>query len=252
MLSWQSVPLPAEEERMMKDPREMLVVALDVGGPDEARAFVDRLGDLVLWYKVGLELFSAAGPAAVRMLKERGKRVFLDLKLHDIPNTVGRAASQLGALGVDILDVHVAAGQEAMHGAASAIQQTCDPDRRPLILGVTVLTSTAVGEDGKPLSVEALVPEVVQRAVSAQKAGLDGVVCPAAAAPHVRRQCGEDFRMLIPGIRPAGGAQADQRWIATPATALEAGASWIVVGRPITAAPDPVAAAQGMLAQIEG
>ncbi|MCK4306269.1 MAG: orotidine-5'-phosphate decarboxylase [Candidatus Eisenbacteria sp.] len=236
----------------MKDPRERLVVALDVGGLDEAAAFVDRLGDLVLWYKVGLELFSAAGPAAVGMLKEQRKRVFLDLKLHDIPNTVGRAAGRLGAMGVDILDVHVAAGQEAMHGAARAIQQTCDPASRPLLLGVTVLTSTAVGEDGQPLSAEALVPEVVLRAVSAQKAGLDGVVCPAAAAPDVQRQCGADFHMLIPGIRLAGGVKADQRWTATPASAVEAGASWIVVGRPISAAPDPVAAAQDILTQIEG
>lgn len=232
--------------------RERLVVALDVGGCDAAQALVEKLGDDILWYKVGLELYTAAGPAAVAMLKERGKRVFLDLKLHDIPNTVMRAARQMVALGVDIIDLHIAAGQEAIQKTAAALKEVAGADAPPALLGVTVLTSAAhLGAGQEPLSPEALATEVARRALAGQRAGLDGVVCPASAAREVRRQCGEGFKLLIPGIRPRGSARGDQRWIATPEGAIGVGARWLVVGRPINAAPDPLAAAREILGEID-
>ncbi len=235
---------------MSQVPRDALVHALDVGGLPEATALVERLGEDVLWYKVGLELFSAAGPPAIEMLKARGKRVFLDLKLHDIPNTVTRAVHQLIGLGADVMDLHVAAGHDAMAQVAEAVRTTCPPETRPQLLGVTVLTSTALDAEGRPLGLDDLVAEVVRRAAMAQAAGLDGVVCPAPAATAVRDRCGAGFLTLVPGIRPAGAVTGDQRWIATPASALAAGARWIVVGRPISAAPDPVAAARDILAEM--
>jgi orotidine-5'-phosphate decarboxylase len=232
------------------DPREHLIVALDVGGLSRATALVDRLGEEVLWYKVGLELYAASGPEAVRMLKERGKRVFLDLKLHDIPNTVSRAAAELARLGVDIIDVHVAAGDEAMAGAADAVREAAPVGTSPVLLGVTILTSTAVDAAGRPLTPDALIEEVSRRALAAQAAGLDGVVCPSRAAEAVHRRCAEGFGLLVPGIRPAGAERGDQHWVATPASALAAGARWLVVGRPIHGSEDPVGAAASICAEI--
>ncbi len=238
---------------MPESARDQLVVALDVGGLDDATALVDRLGDHVLWFKVGLELYVAAGPEAVRRLTARGKRVFLDLKLHDIPNTVARSAAMAADLGVDVLDLHVAAGSEAMRAAVAAVTEVCGRAARPRILGVTVLTSAASLEPGGGgLAHEELIDAVAARAALAQEAGLDGVVCPAPAMAAVRTRCGDGFDLLVPGIRPAGSARADQRWVATPEEAVSAGARWIVVGRPITGAQDPRAAAAAILAQMAG
>ncbi len=236
---------------MVKDPRDMLVVALDVGGLDEAATLVDRLGDDVLWYKVGLELYAAAGPEAVRFLKARGRRVFLDLKLHDIPNTVSRTVMQLATLGADLLDLHVAAGPEAMSQAAAAVKIACGDGPRPWLIGVTVLTSAgSLGPGGQALTPEALAGEVAERAMAAREAGLDGVVCPAPALDEVGRRCGPEFLTLVPGIRPLGSARGDQRWVATPGEAVARGARWIVVGRPIHATDDPRGAAREVLAEI--
>jgi len=236
---------------MARDPRDTLILALDVGGLNEARALVDRLGDEVWWYKVGLELFASSGPEAVRMLKARGKRVFVDLKLHDIPNTVSRAAGQLVGLGADLLDLHVAAGTEAMSLAAAAVKLASGDGPRPRVIGVTVLTSAGtLGPGGAPLTPEALAREVAERAAAAREAGLDGVVCPASAMAEVRRRCGDDFLLLVPGIRPLGSARGDQRWVATPGEAVAAGARWIVVGRPIHGTQDPPAAAREILAEM--
>ena len=231
---------------------DRLVIALDYPGLAEALAFVRRAGPAVLWYKVGLELFTAAGPEAVRALTGEGKRVFLDLKLHDIPNTVARAARQAAVLGADLLDVHVAAGEEAMRAAVSAVREAAPAGRAPLLLGVTVLTSAQrVDAGGEPLDPAGLVTAVVERAQRAQAAGLDGVVAPAAAIAEIGRSCGPGFPILTPGIRPAGAARGDQRWTATPGEALRAGARWIVVGRPITAAADPAGAAGEILAELD-
>jgi len=235
---------------MVRDPREHLIVALDVPGLPEMRTLLARLGPDVLWYKIGLELFSAVGPEAVRVAKGEGKKVFLDLKLHDIPNTVARAVTRGVALGADLVDMHVVAGEEAMRAAAEALCAAAAPECR--ILGVTVLTSAKRLEGATPLSSEALVEEVVRRARAACDAGLGGVVCPVAATAAVRAQCSDDFAILNPGIRPAGSARGDQQWIATPAAAIRAGARWLVVGRPITGEPDPAAAARGVLQEISG
>ncbi|MCK4412159.1 MAG: orotidine-5'-phosphate decarboxylase [Candidatus Eisenbacteria sp.] len=232
---------------MDSTPRDQLIVALDTGDLSAALDMVRRLGDEVAWYKVGLQLFSAAGPSAVRTLRREGKRVFLDLKLHDIPNTVTQAALQGADLGADLIDLHVAAGAEAMRAAAEALQARYRDRERPRLLGVTVLTSLRRLADQGELSPAGLVEAVVARALEAQAAGLDGVVAPAPAAAEVRRRCGAAFRLLTPGIRPSGAERADQQWIATPQSARAAGADWIVVGRPITAAPDPVAAAREIL-----
>jgi orotidine-5'-phosphate decarboxylase len=236
---------------MRFDPREQLIVALDVPSQDAALALVERLGDEVLWYKVGLELFGAAGPPMVTALKQAGKRVFLDLKLHDIPNTVARAVACLAGLGADLIDLHTVAGSAAMEAAARALREACPSEPRPQLIGVTVLTSTRelAGSSG-PAAAEAVTAEVLRRATAAQAAGLDGVVAPAVALAEIRRRCGEGLAVVTPGIRPAGAATQDQRWIATPASAVAAGARWIVIGRPISAAPDPPAAARAVRAEM--
>jgi orotidine-5'-phosphate decarboxylase len=234
------------------EPRDRLVIALDYESLERAEALVTQLGPEVLWYKVGLELFTAAGPEAVRALKRAGKRVFLDLKLHDIPNTVARAALRGTQLGADLIDLHVAAGSEAMRAAVAAVRDATDEASRPRLLGVTVLTSTKSLPDaaGAALAADALVREVAARARLAAEAGLDGVVCPVPAAGEVRRCCGEAFLLLTPGIRPAGSERGDQQWVATPQVALRFGARWMVVGRPITGSPDPRAAALAILSEI--
>jgi len=232
------------------DPRERLVVALDLPDMKAAQALVGSLGAEVLWYKVGLELFGAVGPESVSWLKREGKRVFLDLKLHDIPNTVARAVTRLAHTGADLVDLHVAAGPEAMALAARARDEISAAAPRPLLLGVTVLTSTKTRRDHAPLTDAEVRGEAVERARDAQAAGLDGVVAPAVAVGEIHAVCGREFPVLVPGIRPAGVAAGDQRWTATPLEAVEAGARWIVVGRAITAALDPPGAARAIRAQM--
>jgi orotidine-5'-phosphate decarboxylase len=236
----------------LMEPRDRLVIALDVESLERAEEIVTQLGPEVLWYKVGLELFTAAGPEAVLALKRAGKRVFLDLKLHDIPTTVARAAVRGAQLGADVIDMHVAAGGEAMRAAVAAVREAAGEEQRPRLLGVTVLTSTKSLPDaaGARLAADTLVREVVARAQLAAEAGLDGVVCPVPAAEEVRRRCGEPFLLLTPGIRPAGSERGDQQWVATPRAALRFGARWMVVGRPITGSPDPREAARAILAEI--
>lgn len=230
--------------------RDRLIVACDVPGIAEMERLVGALGDAVLWYKVGLELWSAAGPDSVRWLKHAGKRVFVDLKLHDIPNTVARAAERLAELDADLIDMHVVAGTEAMALAARRLRERGEP--RPAILGVTVLTSTKQADgDREALSAEVMIAEATRRAEAARDSGLDGVVAPAAALPSIRQRCGSGFLVLTPGIRPAGAASGDQQWVATPGSAVRSGARWIVVGRPITAAPSPADAAAAILEEMD-
>jgi orotidine-5'-phosphate decarboxylase len=232
------------------EPRDRLVVALDYESLSRAQELVARLGPEVRWYKVGLELFTAVGPGAVTALKASGKHVFLDLKLHDIPTTVARAALRGLQLGADVMDLHVAAGSDAMRAAVDAVRAAVPDDAlRPRLLGVTVLTSarSLVDDAGHTLALDTLIAEVGRRAELAAEAGLDGVVTPVPAAQAVRRRCGDGFLLLTPGIRPEGSATGDQQWVATPRVALAAGARWLVVGRPITAAPDPRAAARAIL-----
>lgn len=228
-----------------------LCVALDVQDAAEALDIAEALGSSVEWCKVGSHLFTLEGPAVVKRLKDTGKKVFLDLKYHDIPNTVASAVAAAAALGVDMLNVHASGGRAMMEAAAAAARKE-RPEAPPLVIAVTILTSmdSAVLQEIFGSGVTS-VPEVVPRlAALAKDSGLDGVVCSAAEIELVRSRCGQDFRLVVPGIRPAGAALGDQKRAYTPAKAVEDGADFIVVGRPILDAPDRRKAADAILAEM--
>ncbi len=233
--------------------RNPIVVALDVETAEEAISLVERLRGLVGMFKVGKQLFTAAGPSVVNRLLGMGERVFLDLKFHDIPNTVAMAGIEAARLGVSIFNLHALGGFEMMRATAEAVAETCEREhlRRPLILGVTVLTShtpESLAEIGIDHPIE---EQVVRLARLCERSGIDGVVAsPLEIAPLRRAIHSPGFTILTPGVRPAGAALNDQRRVMTPREAIDAGASFIVVGRPITAAPDPVAAARAIAAEI--
>jgi len=232
---------------------DRLIAALDVPTRAAAEQLVTRLGDSVSFYKVGMELFYALGGDIVTWLKEQEKKVFLDLKLHDIPNTVGNGLCSLLRLRPDILNVHTAGGLRMMKAAREALHAAADREGVlcPKLIGVTVLTSMDA-EDWAGLGHTGEVADaVLRRAQLAQKAGLDGVVASPAEAVEIRRTCGDDFLIVTPGIRPAGVAHDDQRRVMTPAGAIRAGASQIVVGRAIYAAENPRAAAEEILKEME-
>ncbi len=218
-----------------------VIVACDFPSAGETLAFLDKLGSARPFVKIGMELYYAEGPQIVRSLKERGYKVFLDLKLHDIPNTVKKAMAVLASLGADIVNVH-AAGTKAM--MAAALEGLTRPDgSRPLLIAVTQLTST----DEETMQRELLIPEtmpatVMHYARNARDAGLDGVVCSPLEAAKVHEVCGKGFLTVTPGVRFADGDKGDQKRVMTPAEAKRIGSDYIVVGRPITAAPDPAAA----------
>jgi len=226
---------------------ERLIVALDVTALDAALALIDRLGGAATRFKVGLELFCAEGPRAVEAVRARGGRVFLDLKLHDIPETVRRAARAAATSGAELLTVHAGGGAAMLEAAVAGAAE----GGGARVLAVTVLTSldladlAAVGTVAT--SVEAL---VVQRALLAQKAGCAGVVASVHEARAVRAAVGPGFLIVTPGVRPAGGERADQKRVATAAEAVAAGADAVVVGRPIRDAADPRAAALALLAEL--
>jgi orotidine-5'-phosphate decarboxylase len=230
-------------------PRDRLIVALDTASLPEAEGLVERLADGVGMFKVGAQLFTAAGPAAVEMVRKRGARVFLDLKYHDIPATVSGAVREAARLGVALLTVHASGGTKMLHAAAEAAGAAGRD--RPRILAVTVLTSldraTLQRELGVPIAVEG---HAVQLAGLAREAGCDGVVASPREAARLRGLLGHGALIVTPGIRPAGGAVDDQARTATPAVAVRAGADYLVVGRPITGAPDPAAAAAAIVAEI--
>ncbi len=230
----------------MVDSRQALCVALDGSDRGWLEATARSLAGTVGWVKVGLESFTAHGPSLVGALVAAAGRVFLDLKLHDIPETVRRSSANCAAAGADLLTVH-AAGGRAMLEAARVGARSAGPAR---VVAVTVLTSldgAALAELGLPSPTE---PLVVRWARLARDAGLDGVVCSAREAAAVRAACGAGFLVVTPGVRPAGSAADDQRRVVTPTAAILAGADLLVVGRPITAAPDPVEAARGILAEV--
>jgi orotidine-5'-phosphate decarboxylase len=225
-----------------------LIVALDVSSAAAAEHVIDQLGDSVSFYKIGLELFSAEGPDLVRAVKGRGKRVFLDLKLHDIPRTVERAVKSGAALGVDLMTVH-AAGGKAMLGAARAAADSCGADA-PKILAVTMLTS---------LDQSDLVDLGINREMKAQVAalglmacanGADGIVCSPQEVADMRAALGPGTLLVTPGVRPAGAGLGDQKRAATPAQAVRDGSTHLVVGRPILEAADPAAAARAITAEM--
>ena len=218
-----------------------VIVACDFPGADETLAFLDRFREEKPFVKIGMELFYAEGPQIVRKIKARGHRVFLDLKLHDIPNTVKKAMRSLSALDVDIVNLH-AAGTRAMMTAA--LEGLTRPDgTRPLLIAVTQLTSTDQQALRAELLIDRPMDEVVMAyAKNASDAGLDGVVCSPLEAGKVHALCGGGFLTVTPGVRFAGGERGDQKRVTTPADARLLGSDYIVVGRPITQADDPVAA----------
>ncbi len=219
--------------------KDRLMVAMDVPDRASALAMRDRIGDAAGWLKVGLRLFVAEGPELVRALKAT-HRVFLDLKFHDIPNTVAQAVESAGRLGVDMLNVHAAGGRTMMQAAAEAARGF--PDMR--LIAVTVLTSSSMSPDEARR-------EVVRRAEMAREAGLDGVVCSVREAAAVKQACGPDWLTVTPGIRWGRQSADDQRRIADPATAVQEGADFLVVGRPVLHAEDPRAAVREALTMME-
>ena len=218
-----------------------VIIACDFAGAEETFAFLEQFGARRPFVKIGMELFYAAGPEIVRGLKARGHGVFLDLKLHDIPNTVKKSMAVLRDLGADIVNLH-AAGTEAMMRAA--LEGLTRPDgTRPLLIAVTQLTSTDEETMRRELLIDRPLDEVVLHyARSAREAGLDGVVCSPLEAGKVHGACGDAFLTVTPGVRFADGDVGDQKRVTTPARAKELGSDYIVVGRPITQAADPVAA----------
>jgi orotidine-5'-phosphate decarboxylase len=222
---------------------ERLILALDLPSLEEARAFAKKLAGVVTRVKVGLELFAAAGPEAVRVFHQDGFQVMLDLKLHDIPETVGRATARLADLGADLLTVHTKGGRHMMEQAARAA------GGKTKVIGVTVLTSMSE-TDLAEVGITAALPEVVlQRARLAQSSGLDGVVCSPHEAKFLRDELGPDFLLITPGIRASAGGD-DQKRVATARAAREAGADMVVVGRPIRDAADPRAAAEAIVREL--
>lgn len=227
-----------------------VIVALDVPSVDDARALVRRIGDRGDFYKVGLELYTRAGPDFVRELTAAGKRVFLDLKLHDIPNTVASAVRAASDLGVDLLTVHAVGGTSMLEAAVEAAGEHSSALR---LLAVTVLTSLDAEELGGVWGRPSVsVPDEVRRLTDlVVRARVHGVVCSAAEAAGVRATAPPDLVIVTPGIRPAGADVGDQKRVATPAAAVRAGADYLVLGRAVTRAPDPAVALASVLAEIE-
>lgn len=239
-----TVPVPQDSRDAA---RNRLIVALDVPDARAAELLVDRLDDTCAWFKVGLELFVAAGPAVLEPILRRGYSVFLDLKLHDIPNTVAAAVRSAAGLGARMLTVHAAGGPAMLSAAVEAAAASINP---PQLLAVTVLTSMdeaqvqAIGIEHSPAE------QVELLARMGLAAGIRGFVSSAQEVRSLRTLAGPETALVIPGIRPAGGAVGDQKRVATPADALRSGASYLVVGRPITQAADPARAAEAILLEM--
>ncbi len=229
------------------DPRQRLIVALDVSTAAAARKIVAAIGDSAHTYKVGMQLYAAEGPAIVRELVGSGRRVFLDLKYHDIPTTVGAAVREAAQPGVSMVTVHASGGGKMLRAAVEAAQAA---KADLLVLAVTVLTSLDDAELGKIGLRGGVLDQVLRLAALALSNGCKGVVASAHEAAALRNEFGRDFAIVTPGVRPAGSGHDDQARVVTPAEAIAAGASHIVVGRPITEADDPAAEARAILGQI--
>ena len=228
---------------------EKIIVPLDVAGREEAIALIDKLPQ-VLWWKVGLELFVSVGPEILTILKERGKRIFLDLKFHDIPNTVAGACSSALSRQVDLITIHATAGRIALKAAVEAVASATNP---PKLLGISLLTSLNSRELAFDLKIPLELPEyVLQMALLARDSGLDGAVCSPQEVGKLREICGKDFLLVCPGVRPSWSVQGDQRRVMTPSQAILAGADYLVIGRPITAAVEPVEAWEKVCGELAG
>lgn len=228
-----------------------VIIACDFAGAGDCMAFLDKFTGKKPFVKIGMELFYAEGPQIVRAIKERGHKIFLDLKLHDIPNTVKKSMAVLSRLDVDMCNLHAGGAIPMMEAALEGLTR---PDgTRPLLIAVTQLTSTSEEIMRRDLLINEPIEEVVMHyAENAKRAGLDGVVCSPLEASAVHGRCGEGFLTVTPGIRYADGDKGDQSRVTTPARAREIGSDYIVVGRPITAAADPVAAYERCVADFAG
>jgi len=231
----------------MHDPRQRLIIALDVGSSAAAKKIVAAVGDSALTYKVGMQLYTAEGPQVVRDLVASGRRVFLDLKYHDTPNTVASAVREAAALRVSMLTVHASGGGKMLRAATEAARGV---NPALMVLAVTVLTSLDDNDLDKVGVRGRVVDQVLRLAALAIADGCHGVVASAQEASELRSELGHEFAIVTPGVRPAGAGHADQVRVVTPAEAIAAGASHIVVGRPITAAVDPASEARAILGQI--
>lgn len=233
---------------------ERIIAALDVRSMEEVKKLVEGLGNTINFYKVGMELFYAVGPQVIKYLKDNGKKVFLDLKLHDIPNTVAEGLVSLMKLGVDIFNVHASGGLTMMTKAANRVKEEAAQlgITAPKLIAITVLTSINE-DDWAGLGMNTPIDKQVLRlAKLTQQAGLDGVVASPREAKAIRELCGSDFMIITPGVRPQGAKKDDQSRIATPKQALLNGASQLVIGRPIYQAAEPLKAAQHIIAEIKG
>ena len=231
----------------IEEARRRLIVALDVPTAEAAVDLVNRLERTCPWYKVGMELFTAAGPAAIEPIVARGHSVFLDLKFHDIPNTVAGAVRSAARLGVRMLNVHALGGPAMLAAAREALEGIADP---PQLLAVTILTSMDSGELRAAGLDRMAAEEVELLACSSLSAGIRGFVCSPQEVAALRALAGAEAVLVVPGIRPAGAARGDQRRIATPGEAMRAGANYLVVGRPITQAADPAEAAEAIVREM--
>lgn len=228
-----------------------IMVALDRPDAAAAESLIRALEGIPCWLKVGMELFYAAGPAFVAGLKERGYRVFLDVKMHDIPNTVKGGAASVTRLGVDLFNVHAAGGVRMMEAALEGAEAASVGRPRPRVIAVTQLTSTSRAVLNDEIGIPGTPEEAVVRyALLARKAGLDGVVASARETGAVKAACGAGFLAVTPGIRPASASADDQERIMTPREALAAGTDYLVIGRPITAAPDPREAFESIVKEL--
>jgi orotidine-5'-phosphate decarboxylase len=236
----------------MDDAQRRLIFALDVDSFEEAKGWVDRLHGKVGAFKVGKQLFTRCGPDVVRMVRERGADVFLDLKYHDIPNTVAMAGLEALRLGVWMFNVHALGGGEMMARLVAEVDKVCPRGTkgRPLLIAVTILTSST-DATLQTIGIDRPVTEMVPRlAKLAQDAGMDGVVASPQEVGLIRQACGRDFAIVTPGVRPAEASLDDQKRVMTPGEALRAGADYLVVGRPISATADPAGAAEKIVAEM--
>lgn len=228
-----------------------IIIALDFPTGAKALEFLDQFEGKQLYVKVGMELFYSEGPSIISAIKERGHKIFLDLKLHDIPNTVKSAMKVLATLGVDMTNVHAAGGKKMMAAAVEGLAEGAPDRERPLLIAVTQLTSTDKETMNNDLLVPGEVKDVcVHYAKNAKEAGLDGVVCSAWESEMIHEACGDDFATCTPGIRMLGDAVGDQSRVATPARAKAMGSNFLVIGRSITRAESPVAAYERAMAEL--
>ncbi|MBU7584626.1 MAG: orotidine-5'-phosphate decarboxylase [Nostoc sp. TH1S01] len=223
---------------------DKIIVALDVPDLESAIALIDKLESVSFW-KVGLELFTSTGPKILEILKSRQKRIFLDLKFHDIPNTVAGACRSAARYGVDLLTIHATAGKDALKAATEAAQTGAAQAgvQPPKLIAITLLTSISARQLAFDLKIPLELPEfALEMALMAQESGLDGAVCSPQEVAQLRQTCGDDFLLVCPGVRPTWADKGDQKRSLTPAEAIQAGANYLVIGRPITAAAEPALA----------